>query len=58
MTIIQTLYLLAVNKEAQDKLRAEVTPVLEVNSRPEYRVLKELQWLDNVMYGLLCIVYK
>jgi len=53
LTIIQTLYLLAVNKEAQDKLRAEVTPVLEVNPRPEYRTLKELQWLDHVMYGLI-----
>ena len=41
------------NKEAQDKLRAEVTPVLEVNPRPEYRTLKELQWLDHVMYGLI-----
>ncbi|KAJ3563859.1 hypothetical protein NP233_g8666 [Leucocoprinus birnbaumii] len=51
-----TLYLLAVNKEAQDKLRAEVTPVLAANPKPEYRTLKELQWLDCVVMESLRIL--
>ena len=45
----KTLWLLANNQEAQSKLREEVTPVLRENPHPDYRTLKELQWLDCVM---------
>lgn len=51
-----TLYLLALNKEAQDKLREEVTPILAADSRPEYRTLKELQWLDCVVMESLRVL--
>ncbi|KXN89724.1 Cytochrome P450 3A12 [Leucoagaricus sp. SymC.cos] len=51
-----TLYLLAVNKGAQDKLREEVAPVLAANPRPEYRSLKELQWLDCVVMESLRVL--
>ncbi|KAL9708800.1 hypothetical protein Ac2012v2_007954 [Leucoagaricus gongylophorus] len=51
-----TLYLLALNKEAQDKLRAEVTPILEDNPGPDYRTLKELQWLDYVIMESLRVL--
>ncbi|KAF9441620.1 cytochrome P450 [Macrolepiota fuliginosa MF-IS2] len=51
-----TLYLLAANKEAQTKLREEVTPILTDNPRPEYRTLKELQWLDCVVMESLRVL--
>ncbi|KAF8916319.1 cytochrome P450 [Mucidula mucida] len=48
-----TLWLLANNAEVQQRLRDEVTPVLENNPRPDYRTLKEMQYLDCViMEGL------
>ncbi|KAF9047074.1 cytochrome P450 [Hymenopellis radicata] len=48
-----TLWLLANNAEAQQRLRDEVTPVLENNPQPDYRTLKEMQYLDCViMEGL------
>ena len=52
----KTLWLLANNQEAQSKLREEVTPVLRENPHPDYRTLKELQWLDCVMcvFGACC----
>ena len=45
----QTLWLLATDQETQHKLRAEVTPVLAANPRPDYKTLKDLQWLDCVV---------
>ncbi len=45
----QTLWLLANNKEYQSRLRDEVTPVFQENSRPDYRTLNGLEWLDCVM---------
>ncbi|XP_006457133.1 hypothetical protein AGABI2DRAFT_123000 [Agaricus bisporus var. bisporus H97] len=48
-----TLYLLAANKQAQTHLREELTPIFNDNPKPEYKSLKELQYLDNViMEGL------
>ena len=46
---LQTLWLLATDQESQQKLRAEVTPVLAANPRPDYKTLKDLQWLDCVV---------
>ncbi|KAF9445293.1 cytochrome P450 [Macrolepiota fuliginosa MF-IS2] len=54
--IAWTLYLLAANKGVQDKLREEITPLLAVDSRPEYRALKELQWLDCVVMESLRVL--
>lgn len=45
----QTLWLLANDKTSQDCLRQEVQPVYEATSRPDYRTLKNLKWLDCVM---------
>ncbi|KAG5342648.1 hypothetical protein C0989_010616 [Termitomyces sp. Mn162] len=45
-----TLWLLANDQESQRRLRDELTPVLADNPRPDYRSLKELQWLDCVVY--------
>ncbi|PFH49174.1 hypothetical protein AMATHDRAFT_5144 [Amanita thiersii Skay4041] len=42
-----TLWLLANDPATQQKLREEVTPVFENDSRPNYRALKDLQWLDS-----------
>ena len=46
---LQTLWLLATDQETQHKLRAEITPVLAANPRPDYKTLKDLQWLDCVV---------
>ncbi|KZP30086.1 cytochrome P450 [Athelia psychrophila] len=51
-----TLWLLANDKDSQDRLREEVTPYLADNPRPSYRTLKEMQWLDCViMESLRCL---
>jgi hypothetical protein len=47
---LQTLWLLANDKESQDKLRAEVGPLFAENPHPDYRSLKDLQWLDCVVF--------
>ncbi|KAG6857714.1 hypothetical protein H0H87_004130 [Tephrocybe sp. NHM501043] len=44
-----TLWLLANDKKSQERLRSEVAPLFEGNPRPDYRSLKDLQWLDCVM---------
>ncbi|KAF7967394.1 hypothetical protein HWV62_34447 [Athelia sp. TMB] len=44
-----TLWLLAKSPEAQDKLRAEVAPILADEPHPSYRTLKDMQWLDCVV---------
>ncbi|KAJ7579690.1 cytochrome P450 [Mycena floridula] len=43
------LYLLAVHPEVQSKLRDEVSPPFKDGGRPDYRTLKDLQWLDCVI---------
>ncbi|KDR66172.1 hypothetical protein GALMADRAFT_148080 [Galerina marginata CBS 339.88] len=44
-----TLWLLAKDPKSQQKLRAEVSALFSENPRPDYRALKELQWLDCVV---------
>ncbi|KAJ7624701.1 cytochrome P450 [Roridomyces roridus] len=44
-----TLWLLANDQESQRRLREEVTPVFKDNSRPDYRTLKSLEFLDCVL---------
>ncbi|KAG6877827.1 hypothetical protein C0993_003489 [Termitomyces sp. T159_Od127] len=44
-----TLWLLANDQKSQKRLRQEVAPVFANNPRPDYRDLKDLQWLDCVM---------
>jgi len=51
-----TMWLLAKHPEVQEKLRKEVNQVLEVNGRPEYRTLKEMQWLDCVVMESLRVM--
>ncbi|KAL1685575.1 cytochrome P450 [Schizophyllum commune] len=51
-----TLWLLATDQESQHKLRAEVTPVLAANPRPDYKTLKDLQWLDCVIMESLRVL--
>ncbi|KAF8906184.1 cytochrome P450 [Mucidula mucida] len=52
-----TLWLLASNPEAQTKLRQEVKPVFEqLNGRPDYKALKDMQWLDAVVMESLRIL--
>ena len=46
----QTLWLLAKDQESQDRLRAEVGPLFAENPRPDYRSLKDLPWLDCVVF--------
>ncbi|PPQ84713.1 hypothetical protein CVT24_002674 [Panaeolus cyanescens] len=48
-----TLWFLANSLDDQRRLRAELEPIFANESRPEYRILKDLQWLDAVvMEGL------
>jgi len=51
-----TLWLLAKDPESQDRLRNEVTPVFASNPRPDYRSLKDLQWLDCVIQESLRVL--
>ncbi|PBK99440.1 cytochrome P450 [Armillaria gallica] len=51
-----TLWLLANNKEYQSRLRDEVTPVFQENSRPDYRTLNGLEWLDCVIMESLRVM--
>ncbi|KAK0217926.1 cytochrome P450 [Armillaria fumosa] len=51
-----TLWLLANNKEHQSRLRDEVTPVFQENSRPDYRTLNSLEWLDCVIMESLRVM--
>ncbi|KAJ3576433.1 hypothetical protein NP233_g446 [Leucocoprinus birnbaumii] len=44
-----SLYFLAVNQDAQEKLRREVTPLLAKDPRPSYKALSALKWLDCVV---------
>ncbi|KAG6866189.1 hypothetical protein C0991_007739 [Blastosporella zonata] len=51
-----TLWLLANDKESQTRLRDEITPLLADSPRPDYRVLKDLQWLDCVIMESLRVL--
>ncbi|KAI5891748.1 cytochrome P450 [Schizophyllum commune H4-8] len=51
-----TLWLLATDQESQQKLRDEVTPILTANPRPDYKTLKDLQWLDCVVMESLRVL--
>ncbi|KAG6831755.1 hypothetical protein H0H92_007907 [Tricholoma furcatifolium] len=51
-----TLWLLANDKESQSRLREEIAPLLADNPRPDYRSLKELQWLDCVVMESLRVM--
>jgi len=46
----QTLWLLANDQESQNRLRAEVGHVWAENPHPDYRSLRDLQWLDCVVF--------
>lgn len=48
-TTYQTLWLLANNISAQEKLRQECSALIADHPRPDYRSLKDLQYLDCVM---------
>ncbi|KIY67416.1 cytochrome P450 [Cylindrobasidium torrendii FP15055 ss-10] len=51
-----TLWLLASHPEAQNRLRAEVTPTLTSDPRPDYRTLKDMKWLDCVIMESLRVM--
>ncbi|KAF8070435.1 cytochrome P450 [Lyophyllum atratum] len=51
-----TLWLLANDQESQSRLRDEVTSLLDDNSRPDYRSLKDLQWLDCIVMESLRVL--
>ncbi|TFK73628.1 cytochrome P450 [Pluteus cervinus] len=51
-----TLWLLANDQPSQSKLRQEVKELYENNPRPDYRSLKELQWLDCVVMESLRVM--
>lgn len=46
---LQTLWLLATHPEVQDKLRAEVTPILAQHPNPDFRTLKGMEYLNQVV---------
>ncbi|KDR83719.1 hypothetical protein GALMADRAFT_236061 [Galerina marginata CBS 339.88] len=51
-----TLWHLSNNPDSQRRLRAELAPVFADNPRPEYRTLKDLQWLDCVVMESLRVM--
>ncbi|KAF7325083.1 hypothetical protein MKEN_00551200 [Mycena kentingensis (nom. inval.)] len=44
-----TLWLLANDPTSQERLREEILPAYKLSSRPDYRTLKSLTWLDCVV---------
>ncbi|KDR81084.1 hypothetical protein GALMADRAFT_61547, partial [Galerina marginata CBS 339.88] len=48
-----TLWLLAKDSKSQQRLRKEVSAVFSKSARPDYRALKELTWLDCVVFESL-----
>ena len=56
--IMQTLWLLATNPDAQAALRQELLSKLTPDARPDYRTLtKDLPYLDAVVYVYIQLVY-
>ncbi|KAK7027335.1 hypothetical protein VNI00_015298 [Paramarasmius palmivorus] len=51
-----TLWLLAKDQESQQKLREEVQPVFANNSRPDYKTLRDMKWLDCVVMESLRVM--
>jgi len=51
-----TLWLLANDIPSQDKLRAEVSPVYAKTSRPDYKTLRDMKWLDCVVMESLRVM--
>ncbi|KAF7776585.1 hypothetical protein Agabi119p4_4978 [Agaricus bisporus var. burnettii] len=50
------LWLLANHKESQKKLRQELEPLMGSGSRPDFRELKDLKWLDCVVMESLRVM--
>ncbi|KAJ3508860.1 hypothetical protein NLJ89_g5522 [Agrocybe chaxingu] len=51
-----TLWHLSNNLDVQQRLRDELRPVFSENARPDYRTLKDLQWLDCVVMESLRVM--
>ncbi|KAH9482683.1 Cytochrome P450 monooxygenase 205 [Psilocybe cubensis] len=51
-----TLWHLSNNIECQQRLREELAPIFANNARPDYRTLKDLQWLDCVIMESLRVM--
>ncbi|KAM6492860.1 Cytochrome P450 [Amanita muscaria] len=49
ITLTWALWSLANDQKSQNRLREEITPVLDANLHPDYRTLKALPWLDSVI---------
>ncbi|KAI0818507.1 cytochrome P450 [Irpex lacteus] len=50
-----TLWLLATHTGIQERLRAEVTPILAQNQNPDFRTLKSMEYLNQVVMESLRI---
>ncbi|KAM6492864.1 Cytochrome P450 [Amanita muscaria] len=55
ITLTWALWSLANDQKSQNRLREEITPVLDANPHPDYRTLKALPWLDSVIMETLRI---
>lgn len=55
--ITQTLWLLAKSSSAQAKLRKEVSKIMAINPRPNYGALREMEWLDCVVWVVISFRY-
>ncbi|KAE9404290.1 cytochrome P450 [Gymnopus androsaceus JB14] len=51
-----TLWLLVNDISSQERLRAEVGPVYAQNSRPDYKTLRDMKWLDCVVMESLRVM--
>jgi len=51
--ITQSLWLLATHKAVQRKLRAEVAPLVAADPNPDFRSLKQMDYLENVVMETL-----
>ncbi|KAG7444977.1 cytochrome P450 [Guyanagaster necrorhizus] len=51
-----TLWLLANDKTNQQRLRDEVRPIMAADPRPDYKTLKNMQWLDCVVMESLRVM--
>lgn len=57
ITIVNTLYELALNQNIQNKLREEIRNIYTKNKKLQYEDINKITYLDAVFKGILLLIY-
>lgn len=57
ITIVNTLYELALNQNIQDKLQEEIRNIYTKNKKLQYEDINKITYLDAVFKGILLLIY-